>query len=60
MNFCSEGITGNVSAYSIVVPQCSDGCHNGLWILSKIPAISRDPQLSLSADQLLGMDGKLG
>lgn len=32
MNFCSEGSTGNVSAYCIAVPQCSDGCHNGLWI----------------------------
>ena len=35
MNFCSEGITGNVSAYCIAVPQCSDGCHNRLWISAK-------------------------
>jgi len=35
MNLCSEGFTGNVSAYSLVVPQCSDGCHNWLWISAK-------------------------
>jgi hypothetical protein len=35
MNFCSEGFTGNVPAYSMAVRQCSDGCHNGLWISAK-------------------------